>query len=483
MRANFLASLLLITLLLSFPSLVSAQVDPISGTTFSNASAGLESGPNVLDNNPSTFWGTGNFAPGWIELRLPAPTNISRITLQTNQYPRGRIKVQITGGINSGLETAIFDLDRVVDDGEVIDIPLLTPTKPVQYVRITTTTSPSYISWREIKLYAGTKPTDQHYRYFGYFGGPSDFSETDYTNFREVANGWGTGTNTRWVLNKAANDIADINKLASMGIKSSVDISPIFFGAPTPDHWIALPNAASDWQAYWTTVSPYADKVLMFSLLDEPDLKFPNLNEYGNAIDIISHDTAIPILTELSYEAIPRLIDHTLTLPSNIKLLSFDEYNCWDNCYGGLSIPEKIDVISQIMRARNGKIWLTLDGLKFGTTPPTASEQNSWIDRNMKFVNACISIPECEGTKIFIWNTIPSAGLVGVQDMPSLAAYFRSVGAIIKSSNNAPSVSPTPGDLNSDGHVDIFDYNLLVSKFGNPYTIFDYNNLVGNFGE
>ncbi|EKD80636.1 MAG: hypothetical protein ACD_40C00045G0001, partial [uncultured bacterium] len=28
-----------------------------------------------------------------------------------------------------------------------------------------------------------------------------------------------------------------------------------------------------------------------------------------------------------------------------------------------------------------------------------------------------------------------------------------------------------------------FDYNLLVSKFGNPYTIFDYNSLVANYGK
>ncbi|MEK7544213.1 MAG: hypothetical protein AAB557_05045 [Patescibacteria group bacterium] len=39
------------------------------------------------------------------------------------------------------------------------------------------------------------------------------------------------------------------------------------------------------------------------------------------------------------------------------------------------------------------------------------------------------------------------------------------------------------GDLNNNGHVDIFDYNILVSKFGNPYTIFDYNTLVANFGK
>jgi hypothetical protein len=39
------------------------------------------------------------------------------------------------------------------------------------------------------------------------------------------------------------------------------------------------------------------------------------------------------------------------------------------------------------------------------------------------------------------------------------------------------------GDLNTNGSVDIFDYNILVSKFGNPHTIFDYNQLVANFGK
>lgn len=39
------------------------------------------------------------------------------------------------------------------------------------------------------------------------------------------------------------------------------------------------------------------------------------------------------------------------------------------------------------------------------------------------------------------------------------------------------------GDINNDNKVDIFDYNILVSNFGNPYTIFDYNTLVANFGK
>ena len=46
-----------------------------------------------------------------------------------------------------------------------------------------------------------------------------------------------------------------------------------------------------------------------------------------------------------------------------------------------------------------------------------------------------------------------------------------------------PPPSPLPGDLNSDGSVNIFDYNVLVAKFGDPYTIFDFNDIVAHYGE
>ena len=53
----------------------------------------------------------------------------------------------------------------------------------------------------------------------------------------------------------------------------------------------------------------------------------------------------------------------------------------------------------------------------------------------------------------------------------------------ITCSGIASTPTPKPGDLNGDGKVDINDYNLLLSNFGNPYTIYDYNILVGNFGK
>jgi hypothetical protein len=51
------------------------------------------------------------------------------------------------------------------------------------------------------------------------------------------------------------------------------------------------------------------------------------------------------------------------------------------------------------------------------------------------------------------------------------------------SAKDLPVYVPKVGDLNGDGKVDMSDYNLIVSKFGNSYTIFDYNTLVGNYGK
>lgn len=42
---------------------------------------------------------------------------------------------------------------------------------------------------------------------------------------------------------------------------------------------------------------------------------------------------------------------------------------------------------------------------------------------------------------------------------------------------------PSPGDLNGDGNVDVFDFNELVSGYGTKYTIFDFNNIVANYGK
>jgi hypothetical protein len=52
----------------------------------------------------------------------------------------------------------------------------------------------------------------------------------------------------------------------------------------------------------------------------------------------------------------------------------------------------------------------------------------------------------------------------------------------------SPTPAPLPGDIwgaagTLDGHVDMYDFNKMVSNFGNPYTLFNYNELIRNFGK
>ena len=50
-------------------------------------------------------------------------------------------------------------------------------------------------------------------------------------------------------------------------------------------------------------------------------------------------------------------------------------------------------------------------------------------------------------------------------------------------STRTPTPVPfNPYDLNHDYHVNIIDYNMLVTGFGTAYDIFDYNQLLANFG-
>lgn len=82
---------------------------------------------------------------------------------------------------------------------------------------------------------------------------------------------------------------------------------------------------------------------------------------------------------------------------------------------------------------------------------------------------------------VTIWQMYEYGNIIGIRD-PNLRTT--QTYSVLTSSFGSSPTSPQnkPGDLNNDSKVDIFDYNLLISTFGNPYTIYDYNTLIEHLG-
>jgi beta-mannanase len=104
-------------------------------------------------------------------------------------------------------------------------------------------------------------------------------------------------------------------------------------------------------------------------------------------------------------------------------------------------------------------------------------------------------IPSLPNIKAVVWfnHDYLSPGLrieTKPYDTYVVPAYKKAIASSYYLPNNSATVTPTPtpipgdytdvGDVPGD-EVNIFDYNLVVSNFGNPYTIFDYNNVVQYF--
>lgn len=131
-----------------------AQLEKINGisATASNSVTNFET-VYAIDNNPNTTWSAGGYAPHWIELNLASIKSVKKIRLLTSQYPTGTTTHNIYIGANPSPAKLIATITGNTQDNSWIDIDLSTTGELGQYIRIKTTASPSWVSWKEIEVY------------------------------------------------------------------------------------------------------------------------------------------------------------------------------------------------------------------------------------------------------------------------------------------------------------------------------------------
>lgn len=146
------------------------QPDPCTAVSLPNAnlayqqpvtaSAALPEEPvgNAIDENEATQWGSGNDAPQWIEVELGGAQTITEIRLLVAQWPAGETIHRI---LRRSADGGLVELHRFQQATEQGDWLIFTPDNPIeniQFIRIETISSPSWVSWSEIQVLGEPPP-------------------------------------------------------------------------------------------------------------------------------------------------------------------------------------------------------------------------------------------------------------------------------------------------------------------------------------
>lgn len=111
---------------------------------------------NAVDGNGGTQWTSGRVAPGWFALSYDQPYQVERIEMVVAQSPPGNTIHEIWLGNGPDLQF-LTRLAGNTSDGQTLLAPV-SPPQLVTRVLIRTSTSPSFVGWREVRVFGASAP-------------------------------------------------------------------------------------------------------------------------------------------------------------------------------------------------------------------------------------------------------------------------------------------------------------------------------------
>jgi hypothetical protein len=114
------------------------------------------SGPaNAVDGDADTLWNAGAGPPASITIDLGAVVQIAEFRLLVGQDPAGGTVHVISGRATAnGRAVTLGTLDGLTRDNTVL-VMTVDPSAPaIRYLTVATTSSPSWVAWREIEVIA-----------------------------------------------------------------------------------------------------------------------------------------------------------------------------------------------------------------------------------------------------------------------------------------------------------------------------------------
>jgi hypothetical protein len=108
----------------------------------------------AVDGNWWSYWNSGNFPPQWIEVDLGSAQPVGEIDLGITQLPDCTTDHLLYGRASSSDPYALLrEFNGYTVDQQVLRYTAATPQQ-IRFVRVETTSSCSWVAWREIEVYA-----------------------------------------------------------------------------------------------------------------------------------------------------------------------------------------------------------------------------------------------------------------------------------------------------------------------------------------
>ncbi len=130
-----------------------SQGNNVALTGTGRASAGEESVGKAFDGDLESVWNSQNFPAQWIAIALDDLYLVERIELVVAQAPAGPTTHALWIDNGSGVRTQLMQLTDVqTEDGQTLLIDV-SPPRPVKEVLVHTLDSPSWVAWREVRIF------------------------------------------------------------------------------------------------------------------------------------------------------------------------------------------------------------------------------------------------------------------------------------------------------------------------------------------
>ncbi len=108
----------------------------------------------AVDGDPNTQWSAGEFPTQWIEIDLGAAYSVGEIRLTIGQWPEGETAHQVWLGATRDNLKMVAEFKGYTYDFDELSYQPPEAMKNVRFVRVVTTDSPAWVSWREIEVLA-----------------------------------------------------------------------------------------------------------------------------------------------------------------------------------------------------------------------------------------------------------------------------------------------------------------------------------------